>query len=131
MQIEPNSGLKAGQNVVGDVTRAGYNLVNGRGVTDTSSIASTSCASLSCQTWTSPQQATEWATRVLGEQVQRTCDSCTKTETVPGASTTGASLRRWTARVAHVSETLGSKTRTWGGRSGSRSGRAQVELRIS
>ena len=51
--------------VVGDVTRAGYNLVNGRGVTDTSSIASTSCASLSCQTWTSPQQATEWATRVL------------------------------------------------------------------
>ena len=72
--------------VVGDVTRAGYNLVNGRGVTDTSSIASTSCASLSCQTWTSPQQATEWATRVLGEQVQRTCDSCTKTETVPGVS---------------------------------------------
>ncbi len=74
--------------VVGDVTRAGYNLVNGRGVTDTSSIASTSCASLSCQTWTSPQQATEWATRVLGEQVQRTCDSCTKTETVPGVGLT-------------------------------------------
>ena len=58
--------------VVGDVTRAGYNLVNG----------------LSCQTWTSPQQATEWATRVLGEQVQRTCDSCTKTETVPGVGLT-------------------------------------------
>jgi integrating conjugative element protein (TIGR03755 family) len=55
--------------VVGDVTRAGYNLVNGRSVTDTSSIAPASCASLSCQTWTSPQQATEWATRVLGEQV--------------------------------------------------------------
>ncbi len=74
--------------VVGDVTRAGYNLVNGRGVTDTSSIAPTSCASLSCQTWTSPQQATEWATRVLGEQVQRTCDACTKTETVPGVGLT-------------------------------------------
>ena len=74
--------------VVGDVTRAGYNLVNGRGVTDTSSIAPASCASLSCQTWTSPQQATEWATRVLGEQVQRTCDSCTKTETVPGVGLT-------------------------------------------
>ena len=74
--------------VVGDVTRAGYNLVNGRSVTDTSSIAPASCASLSCQTWTSPQQATEWATRVLGEQVQRTCDSCTKTETVPGVGLT-------------------------------------------
>ncbi|MCE4352126.1 integrating conjugative element protein, partial [Xanthomonas hortorum pv. cynarae] len=54
--------------VVGDVTRAGYNLVNGRSVTDTSSIAQASCASLSCQTWTSPQQAVEWATRVLGEK---------------------------------------------------------------
>ena len=51
--------------VVGDVTRAGYNLVNGRGVTDTSSIAPASCSSLSCQTWTSPQAAVEWATRVI------------------------------------------------------------------
>jgi len=74
--------------VVGDVTRAGYNLVNGRGVTDTSSIAPASCASLSCQTWTSPQQAVEWATRVLGEQEQRTCDTCTKTQTTPGVGLT-------------------------------------------
>ena len=71
--------------VVGDVTRAGYNLVSRRGVTDTSSIASTSCASLSCQTWTSPQQATEWATRVLGEQVQRTCDSCARPRRCPAS----------------------------------------------
>ena len=74
--------------VVGDVTRAGYNLVNGRGVTDTSSISAASCASLSCQTWTSPQQAIEWATRVLGEQEQRTCDACTKTVTTPGVGLT-------------------------------------------
>lgn len=74
--------------VVGDVTRAGYNLVNGRGVTNTSSIAPASCASLSCQTWTSPQQAVAWATRVLGEQKQRTCDACTKTETTPGVGLT-------------------------------------------
>ncbi|WP_330534942.1 integrating conjugative element protein [Pseudomonas aeruginosa] len=85
--------------VVGDVTRAGYNLVNGRGVTDTSSIASTSCASLSCQTWTSPQQATEWATRVLGEQVQRTCDSCTKTETVPGVGLTPLIQEEYEAKL--------------------------------
>lgn len=74
--------------VVGDVTRAGYNLVNGRGVTDTSAIAPASCASLSCQTWTTPQAAVEWATRVLGEKEQRTCDACTKTETVPGVGLT-------------------------------------------
>jgi len=35
---------------VGDVTRAGYNLVNGRSATDTSVIDTASCNSLSCQT---------------------------------------------------------------------------------
>jgi integrating conjugative element protein (TIGR03755 family) len=74
--------------VVGDVTRAGYNLVNGRGVTDTSSISAASCNSLACQTWASPQAAVDWAPRVLGEQEQRTCESCTKTATVPGVGLT-------------------------------------------
>jgi integrating conjugative element protein (TIGR03755 family) len=74
--------------VVGDVTRAGYNLVNGRGVTDTSSISASSCNSLSCRTWSSPQAAVDWATRVLGEQEQRTCESCTKTATTPGVGLT-------------------------------------------
>ncbi|HCF3623453.1 integrating conjugative element protein [Pseudomonas aeruginosa] len=74
--------------VVSDVTKAGYNLVNGRSVADTSSIASSNCASLSCETWSSPQAAANWATRVLGEQEQRTCASCTKTQTVPGVGLT-------------------------------------------
>jgi integrating conjugative element protein (TIGR03755 family) len=74
--------------VVGDITRAGYNLVNGRSVTDTSTIDPASCASLACRTWSSPQVAVDWATRVLGEQEQRTCETCTKTETVPGVGLT-------------------------------------------
>ncbi|WP_433915097.1 integrating conjugative element protein [Pectobacterium aroidearum] len=74
--------------VVGDVTRAGYNLVNGRGVTDTAPIDPANCQSLSCQTWASPQQAIDFATRVLGEQEQRTCEGCTKTETLPGVGLT-------------------------------------------
>ncbi|EMO3508420.1 integrating conjugative element protein, partial [Pseudomonas aeruginosa] len=90
--------------VVGDVTRAGYNLVNGRGVTDTSSITPASCASLSCQTWTSPQQAVEWATRVLGEQEQRTCDSCTKTETVPGVGLTPLIQEEYEAKLEALQE---------------------------
>jgi integrating conjugative element protein (TIGR03755 family) len=57
-------------------------------VTDTSSIGSASCTSLSCQTWNSPQAAVDWATRVLGEQEQRTCESCTKTATTPGVGLT-------------------------------------------
>ncbi|HEJ3296718.1 TPA: integrating conjugative element protein, partial [Pseudomonas aeruginosa] len=85
--------------VVGDVTRAGYNLVNGRGVTDTSSIAPASCSSLSCQTWTSPQAAVEWATRVLGEKEQRTCDACTKTETTPGVGLTPLIQEEYDAKL--------------------------------
>src|SRR3546814_13838532 len=81
------------------VTRAGYNLVNGRGVTDTSSIALTSCSSLSCQTWTSPQAAIEWATRVLGEKEQRTCDACTKTETTPGVGLTPLIQEEYDAKL--------------------------------
>ncbi|MCF5102547.1 integrating conjugative element protein, partial [Pseudomonas proteolytica] len=69
--------------VISDVTRAGYNLVNGRSATDPTSIDPASCNSLACQTWSSPQASTDWATRVLGEQEQRTCETCTKTQTVP------------------------------------------------
>jgi integrating conjugative element protein (TIGR03755 family) len=74
--------------VVSDITRAGYNLVNGRAVTDTAPIEPAGCASLACQTWSSPQAAADWATRVLGDQEQRTCETCTKTETVPGVGLT-------------------------------------------
>jgi integrating conjugative element protein (TIGR03755 family) len=75
--------------VVSDVTRAGYNLLNGRGATDTSSIDTSMCSNrLTCQTWSSPQAASDWATRVLGEREQQTCESCTKTQTIPGVGLT-------------------------------------------
>ncbi|MGB3288593.1 MAG: integrating conjugative element protein [Burkholderiaceae bacterium] len=90
--------------VVGDVTRAGYNLVNGRSVSDTSAIAQTSCASLSCQTWSSPEAAVQWATRVLGEQEQRTCESCTKTQTVPGVGLTPLIQEEYDAKLQVLQE---------------------------
>lgn len=75
--------------VVGDVTRAGYNLLNGRSATDTSSIARSACGNrLTCQTWSSPGAAAAFANRVLGEREQRTCDNCTKTQTTPGVGLT-------------------------------------------
>ncbi len=75
--------------IVSDVTRAGYNLLNGRSVNDTSSIDATTCDNrLTCQTWSSPQAASDWATRVLGEREQQTCESCTKTQTTPGVGLT-------------------------------------------
>ncbi|WP_191833851.1 integrating conjugative element protein [Pseudomonas fluorescens] len=75
--------------IVSDVTTAGYNLVNGRAVGDTSSIAPGNCdGNLTCETWNSPTAASAWAVRVLGEQEQRTCEACTKTVTVPGVGLT-------------------------------------------
>jgi len=75
--------------LISDVSRAGYNLLNGREVSDRSSIPFGSCGNrLSCQTWSSPQAAVEFATRVLGEREQRTCDSCSKTQTTPGVGLT-------------------------------------------
>ncbi len=75
--------------VVGDVTRAGYNLLNGRSATDTSSIARSACGNrLTCQTWSSPGAVAAFANRVLGEREQRTCENCTKTQTTPGVGLT-------------------------------------------
>ncbi|HDS1130724.1 TPA: integrating conjugative element protein [Stenotrophomonas maltophilia] len=75
--------------LISDVSRAGYNLLNGRQVGDRSSIGRDSCGNrLSCQTWESPQAAADFATRVLGEREQRTCDGCSKTQTTPGVGLT-------------------------------------------
>jgi integrating conjugative element protein (TIGR03755 family) len=95
-----------GIRVVGDVTRAGYNLINGRGVADMSPIVPTSCESLSCQTWASPEQAVQWATRVLGEKEQRTCDACTKTETVPGVGLTPLIREEYEAKLEALQELI-------------------------
>ncbi|MGC8035488.1 integrating conjugative element protein, partial [Salmonella enterica] len=50
-------------------------------------------------TWTTPQAAIEWATRVLGEKEQRTCDACTKTETVPGVGLTPLIQEEYDAKL--------------------------------
>lgn len=91
--------------VVGDVTRAGYNLLNGRSVTDTSSIPRASCGNrLACQTWTSPQAAADFANRVLGEREQRTCESCTKTQTTPGVGLTPVIQEEYETKLQALQE---------------------------
>src|SRR5690606_24949624 len=101
--------------VVGDVTRAGYNLLNGRAVTDTTPIDGTTCGNrLSCQTWTSPEAAAEWATRVLGEQEHRTCEACVKTQTTPGVGLTPLIQEEYETKVEALSDLLtGASTTTF------------------
>ncbi|EHD1638521.1 integrating conjugative element protein [Salmonella enterica] len=75
--------------VVSDVTRAGYNLLSSRSANETSTINANTCGNRqTCQTWRSPQAAAAWATRVLGEREQRTCEQCIKTQTTPGVGLT-------------------------------------------
>jgi integrating conjugative element protein (TIGR03755 family) len=91
--------------VVGDVTRAGYNLLNGRAVNDTSPIDSATCGNrLSCQTWASPEAAVEWATRVLGEQEHRTCEDCVKTQTTPGVGLTPLIQEEYETKLTALSD---------------------------
>lgn len=86
--------------VVSDITRAGFNLLNGRDVGNRSSIPKDACGNrLSCQTWSSPQEAEAWATRVLGEQEHQTCDNCTKTQTKPGVGLTPLIQEEYEAKL--------------------------------
>jgi integrating conjugative element protein (TIGR03755 family) len=100
--------------VVGDVTKAGYNLMNGRSPTESSSISAASCGSgLVCNTWSSPQQATDFANRVLGEKQQQTCDSCTKTATTAGVGLTPLIQESYDAKLKALNELIsGSKPAT-------------------
>lgn len=75
--------------IVSDVAKAGYNLLNKRSADDNSSISKDTCNNgLICNVWSSPSEATAFANRVLGEQQQQTCDTCSKTVTSPGVGLT-------------------------------------------
>ncbi|PMX27651.1 MULTISPECIES: integrating conjugative element protein [unclassified Pseudomonas] len=93
--------------VVSDVVSAGYNLVNGRDVDDTSSIAPGNCGgNLTCETWNSPAAASAWAVRVLGEQEQRTCETCTKTVTTPGVGLTPLIQEEYETKLEALQELI-------------------------
>lgn len=54
--------------LVGDTTKAGYNILNQRSVTDTGSISASQCQGELCQVWSKPEEVASWMTRVVGEQ---------------------------------------------------------------
>lgn len=74
--------------LVSDTTKAGYNILNQRGVTETGSISSSQCQGELCQTWTKPEDAATWMTRVVGEQTINVApdnDASGSSETKTGA----------------------------------------------
>lgn len=89
--------------VVGDVIRAGYNLLNARAVNDATPIDATTCADrLTCRAWPSPAAASAWAIRVLGEQEHRTCEGCTKTQSTAGVGVTPLIQEEYEAKVQSI-----------------------------
>lgn len=99
--------------VVSDVTRAGFNLLNGREAGNRAPIPKDSCGNrLSCQTWSSPQEVEAWATRVLGEQEHQTCDNCTKTQTQPGVGLTPLIQEEYEAKLQALEALVNGSTPT-------------------
>ena len=99
--------------VVSDVNRAGYNLLNGRAVDDTSSIPQSQCGNrLSCLSWPSPQAAAQWANRVLGEQIQRTCEGCSKTDSTAGVGLTPLIQEEYDAKLKALQDLIAKRTPT-------------------
>lgn len=95
-------------NVIGDVTKAGYNLLNGRAVSDTSSIDASACNDqLTCEAWTSPDAAATWAVRVLGEQQVRTCQGCTTTATTAGVGLTPLIQQTYQTKLQALNSLVG------------------------
>ncbi len=74
--------------VTSDVVKAGYNLLHNRSVEDSSAIGSSCQNGAICQAWSSPEEAAEWATRVLGETEVETCDDCETLRVSAGAGLT-------------------------------------------
>ena len=62
---------------VGDVSRAGYNLLLGRAPDDASAVGPAACGESDiCMAWDDPDQLAAWMRRVVGEIEVRTCDGC-------------------------------------------------------
>jgi len=97
--------------VISEVTKAGYNLLNSRSATDNSPISSSTCNSgMVCGTWKSPDEAAQFANRVLGEVQQETCESCTKSSTTAGVGLTPLIQEEYDAKLEALQELIsGSK----------------------
>ncbi|KPB47894.1 putative membrane protein [Pseudomonas savastanoi pv. phaseolicola] len=89
-------------------------MLNGRGAADTSSISPSACNNgMVCSTWSSPQAATTFANRVLGEQQQRTCEDCTKTTSTAGVGLTPLIQESYDSKLKALQELIsGSKALT-------------------
>ena len=100
----------AGQEVVKtteDVVRAGYNSLHRRSATSTASVTGSSCdGGAICTTWPSPNDATGFAVKVLGESNVRTCENCEPLATTPGIGLTPLIEEEFETRLKNLEELI-------------------------
>ncbi|MCK2121474.1 integrating conjugative element protein [Pseudomonas sp. PNPG3] len=94
--------------VTSDVVKAGYNLLHNRSVEDTSAVGSGCQNGAICQAWSSPEEAAEWATRVLGETEVETCDDCETLRVSAGAGLTPLIQETYTQHLEGLQRMLSS-----------------------
>lgn len=71
--------------VLKDVVKAGFNIMQGRGVLDKSKVPETQCDGMLCTEWDTPEKAAEWVRDILGDKSLSTCETCgTPTSTKAG-----------------------------------------------
>ncbi|MBX8508937.1 integrating conjugative element protein [Pseudomonas cichorii] len=93
--------------VIGEVTKAGYNLLNQRSPTDNSPVSPGTCKDgMVCNTWKSPDEAAQFANRVLGEVEQQTCEACTKTTSTAGVGLTPLIQEEYDAKLKLLKELI-------------------------
>lgn len=93
--------------VIGEVTKAGYNLLNQRSATETAPISENTCnGGMVCSTWKSPEEAAKFANRVLGEVEQQTCETCTKTKSTAGVGLTPLIQEEYDAKLKLLQELI-------------------------
>ncbi len=86
--------------LIGDATKAGYNIALQRSPTDETGVLPVACdGSQICEEWTTPGAMAEWVTQVVGEKEIQTCETC-----APAQVKAGLGLSREVEREAEQIE---------------------------
>jgi len=91
---------------------AGYNALHQRAATDSSAISPSNCQGGGlCTTWKSPQEAADWAKRVLGEKQIQTCERCEPMKTTAGVGLTPLVAEEYEEKAEQLNELLNPDTK--------------------
>lgn len=99
--------------VLQDVVGAGFNMSVGRGVTQRGSIPTAQCDGRLCSEWQSPEDAAEYARRILGDKTLTTCETCgTPTKSQAGTGLAPEIEQRTIEKMKKLEDVLNEKNIT-------------------